>query len=177
MYLHYDPSIKDTIRKAVFEHLSEPTREDYKNVVAQIIACKTFTQKSMDVDELVEKAIIARKVRLRFCMISMNFCLCINPDTLVFPAHTFPICSSCSLPLLPFLCLLLNFVSSPSLFSHYHFLPPDSLTEMLDRYSKNLGKLLTGENYFRGERVLWTEGKYIKSERMSVGQKVRQRLG
>lgn len=62
-YLHYDPSIKDTIRRAMFDYLSEPSEEDYKSILMQVISSKatTTTQKSQDLDELIEKTLITRK--------------------------------------------------------------------------------------------------------------------
>lgn len=71
-YLHYDPSIKDTIRRAVFEHLCEPTRDDYKSVVSQLIASKAPPQKNQkDVDELIEKTVTTRKVRTSSCLVQV----------------------------------------------------------------------------------------------------------
>lgn len=73
-YLHYDPSIKDTIRRAVFEYLADPSEEDYKSIVAQIIASKTIaTPKSNeDLDELIEKTLVTRKVGLNLCLVPQS---------------------------------------------------------------------------------------------------------
>uniref|UniRef100_A0A0P4WF97 Histone-lysine N-methyltransferase n=1 Tax=Scylla olivacea TaxID=85551 RepID=A0A0P4WF97_SCYOL len=61
-FMHYDPSIKGAIRRAVFEHYCDDSRIDYRSIMAQIFSARSMVSRpQIDMDELIERAIIARK--------------------------------------------------------------------------------------------------------------------
>lgn len=61
-FMHYDPSIKATIRRALLEHYCDNSRMDYYSILAQLFSTKPLVSRpKIDMDELIEKTIIARK--------------------------------------------------------------------------------------------------------------------